>query len=527
MRLHGTSIYSPILLKENSAVPNAVQVLRVGKFKHPKYGAFEITSQTLSDMKSNFDNKIRGVDMAFDYFHDSDKEASAWVKKLELREGNTELWAEVDWTPKAARILSERELRYFSPDFSFNWVDPEKGSTHQNVLFGGGLTNRPFVKEMAAIVATENIEIELGGPGSGPQKGGGSGGKQKESAKSSSSSKPKQQVEREKAEKDYQDFHAQMRAKYGANEDEKKYGLGDRLDKVMTPSEKATAQKVRSERLRTANFANRNEQGPAERANQNISGVHKVEPTYNKGMGVSAGKSHAGVLTRGAARDKNISKLAGYNKQKTSAAKKSHQEVLKQLRAQPKANIKGLSETGLKYLKLKEQQKGDNMTELETAQARIKELETDNIRLSDEYADAEKQLALMPSGDKVAELEAKIAALQAELAKAKGETEVMAAEKKKADEAKMLAEKENSFNVLLSEGKACAAQKDAFVKGDMNEFVKLAQPVNLKASGSSASTSITDADASTIIKLAEEKQKSNPKLSRGEAISIAKKELKK
>lgn len=328
MRIKGTTAISAIKLADGQKVPNTVQVLRVGQFNHPRYGFFEITAATLGEMKANFDLNVRGIDMSFDYFHDSDKEASAWVRSLELRENGTELWAEVEWTPKAQQRLSERELRYFSPDFAFKWTDPEKGTEFSNVLFGGGLTNRPFVKEMKAIVADET--------------------------------------------------------------------------------------------------------------------------------------------------------------------------------------------------------KGENMTDLEKAQARVKELETSNVKLTEDKAAMEKKMADMaPVGDKVAMLEKQIADLQAELAKAKGEVEIAMADKVKADAAKVLAEKESAFNVLLSEGKACAAQKDAFIKGDMAEFVKLSEPVNLKASGSSTSTTVVEADAVAIIKLAEEKQKADPKLSRGDAISLAKRELKK
>lgn len=337
MRINRTNVVSTINLAEGGVVPTQVQVLRVGKFKHPRYGEFEITSQTLSEMKSNFDKKVRGIDTAFDYFHDSDKEASAWVNDLILKENGTELWADVKWTPKAEQKLAERELRYFSPDFAFKWEDPESGQTHKNVLFGGGLTNRPFVKEMMAIVA-----------------------------------------------------------------DELNIGVND-------------------------------------------------------------------------------------------------------------------------------------MTELEKAQAKIKELETANVKLSEDKAAVEKKMADMPQPDKVAQLEQQIAALQAELQKAKGEVEVEMAEKKKAQDemaksqaAAQLAEKEKQFNILLSEGKAVAAQKEAFMGNKMDEFIKLAQPVNLKANGSSSSGDPTaDADAQAVIKLAEEKQKANPKMPRHEALSIAKKELKK
>ncbi len=334
MRLQGTSIYASIKLGDNKVVPKDVQVLRVGKFNHPQYGAFEITRATLAEMKANQDNKVRGIDMAFDYFHDSDKEAAGWVDGLELREGGDELWANVCWTPTAERKLAERELRYFSPDFAFNWKDPETGTSFNNVLFGGGLTNRPFVKEMKAIVASENI-------------------------------------------------------------------------------------------------------------------------------------------------------------------------------------------------------KGNNdMTDLEKAQKEVSDLKAANLKLSEDNKGMEAKLAAVPpaappaGADDVAALKKQISDLQAENAKLKSDGEAMLAEKVKADAAKCLAEKEVAFNVLLSEGKACVAQKDSFVKGDMTEFIKLAQPLNMKAAGSGASVT-GDADADTIIKLAEEKRKANPKLSQGDAISMAKKELKK
>jgi len=327
MRFNGSSIFTSIKLKENSVVPKEVQVLRVGKFNHPKYGAFEITMKTLSEMKSNFDNNIRGLDMSFDYFHDSDKEASAWVNSIDLRNGGQELWANVDWTPKAETKLSERELRYFSPDFAFSYIDPEKGIEFSNVLFGGGLTNRPFVKEMQPIVASENI-------------------------------------------------------------------------------------------------------------NEN-KGSYQMDP-----------------------KDKMIADL----------------------------------------------------------QAKIAELEAKIKGVAPALSEDDKAAAL--------KLQSDMAAKDEENKKLLAENASLKDAKKLADEAKVLVEKESAFTLLLTEGKACVAQKEAFLKGDMTEFIKLAQPLNLKASGSSTSTT-GEVDTDAIIKLAEEKQKLDPKLNRGDAISMAMKELKK
>jgi len=313
-RFKGHELHA-ITLAEGGKVPDAVQVLRVGKFKHPSYGDFEITKQTLSEMKTNFDKRVRGVDICFDYFHKSDEEAAGWPSKLELREDGQSLWATgVDWTPKATQKLAEREIRYFSPDFAFKWTDPETNTVYKNVLFGGGLTNRPFVKEMESIVASE-IETE------NPNKG----------------------------------------------------------DKKMSDAEKLAELQKKFDDLQAQLTALKN-------ANETMLGE-------NKGL--------------------------------------------------------------------------------------------------------------------------------------KDANEKMLAEKKVAEEAKVLAEKTSEFQVLLTEGKACAAQKDAFLKGDMTEFIKLAEKPNLEGTGSSESREQTsDSDEDKILKLAETKRASDKNLDYVESISLARKEIK-
>lgn len=143
---------SELQLSEVGGVPSEVQYLRVGKFSHPKYGNFEITAKMLAELKSNFDSKVRRVDPAIDYFHENDKIAAGWPKAMELREdGNALFFSQIEWTPRARQMIVDKELRYFSPDFAMQWTDPESGALFSNVVFGGGLTNRPFVKDMLPI----------------------------------------------------------------------------------------------------------------------------------------------------------------------------------------------------------------------------------------------------------------------------------------------------------------------------------------------------------------------------------------
>jgi len=136
----------------SSSIPGKVQVLRTGKFTHPEYGDFEITPEILLSMKKNFEGKSRGVDLAIDFGHQSDKEAAAWIKNLELSDDGQSLWLEVDWTPKGQQSLSHKEYRYLSADFTFDYKNNETNISCGPTLFGAGLTNRPVIKDMAPIV---------------------------------------------------------------------------------------------------------------------------------------------------------------------------------------------------------------------------------------------------------------------------------------------------------------------------------------------------------------------------------------
>jgi Mu-like prophage I protein len=351
-----------------------VQILRVGKFNHPKYGEFEITPMILAEMKSNFDNDIRGVDIAFDYFHDSDKVASGWPTDLYLLADGNELWAKVDWTPTAKRMLAERELRYFSPDFAFKWTDPETQVTYKNVLFGGGLTNRPFVKDMAAIVASETNE-----------------------------------------------------------------------ENEMTPEELKRFEKLEAAILKLSEAAVK----------------PPVAPPAAAAPAAPTAEDHA-------------------------ALKASHDKLA-----------------------------ADN--------AAMKKKLDDAAGSADDGADDSEDDSADPAEDEESD-DPKV--LKAQLAKAKEANAKLMAEKKSAEDAKLMAEKEQKFSVMLSEGKACAAQKKAFMKGDMEEFVKLSEPVNLKTRGTSSSGDGSGDKDEDILKLAEAKMKADPKLNKLDAITLAQREIK-
>lgn len=139
--------------------PAKIQIMRAGQFHHPEYGTFSITEETFASMVKNFNDGVRGIDLAVDYQHASEDIAAGWFKKLYVEpdaDGVIGLYADVAWTPKGAAVLTDREFRYLSADFTMNYVDNETLDEFGPTLNGAGLTNRPFIKGMdPAVELTE------------------------------------------------------------------------------------------------------------------------------------------------------------------------------------------------------------------------------------------------------------------------------------------------------------------------------------------------------------------------------------
>lgn len=144
-----------VSLSENS---NLVEIMRTGNWKHPQYGDLEITDNTLDNIIINFNDRVRGVDIAIDLEHGESSykgEAAGWIKRLEKKDGR--LLAEIDWTKLGKEKLKDKIYQYFSPEFKFVYQDAETGKVYNNVLFGGSLTNRPFIKKMSPVMLSEDI----------------------------------------------------------------------------------------------------------------------------------------------------------------------------------------------------------------------------------------------------------------------------------------------------------------------------------------------------------------------------------
>src|SRR3954470_7549337 len=144
----------------------------LGKYKHPFFGEININEERVKRFADNVNNRVRGTDLDIDYDHKmTSGEAAGWVTAADARADG--LYLLVDWTPKARQSIREKAYRYFSPEFTDEWEHPKTGAKHKDVLFGGGITNRPFLKDIAPVNASELVlgdqATTTGGTGMDPK----------------------------------------------------------------------------------------------------------------------------------------------------------------------------------------------------------------------------------------------------------------------------------------------------------------------------------------------------------------------
>jgi phage I-like protein len=145
-----------VKLEEADGVASSwIQLMTVGKYNHPVYGEIDLTPDRFDRFVKNFDNRVRQTDIDIDYDHkDYGGRAAGWLRKV-VNRGQDGLWGLVEWTKAAADAIRHREYRYFSPEFADVWEHPQTGEKHKDVLFGGAITNRPFLKDILPINMTE------------------------------------------------------------------------------------------------------------------------------------------------------------------------------------------------------------------------------------------------------------------------------------------------------------------------------------------------------------------------------------
>lgn len=145
---------------EEKAGGYELQVLKPGQWDHPGYGMVEITPEIQQEFADNFKRDLRAhsssIGLPIDEEHYSDRGAVGWIKEL-INKGNEGLFAIVEWNVKGRELIKNAIYRFFSPEFYFQYEDPEDRRLYNNVLVGGALTNRPYFKGLNPVVLSENL----------------------------------------------------------------------------------------------------------------------------------------------------------------------------------------------------------------------------------------------------------------------------------------------------------------------------------------------------------------------------------
>jgi len=155
---------------DDATLSSWIQLMPLGSYNHVLHGQINITPQKVQKFVENFRKNVRGIKLDVDYDHKAhDGKAAGWIEDIQDR-GFDGLWGRVKWTQPAYQSLKAGEYQYFSPEFQDEWEHPQTSEVHQDVLFGGAITNRPFLKDIQPINLHEVIRASEGGPVVDPKK---------------------------------------------------------------------------------------------------------------------------------------------------------------------------------------------------------------------------------------------------------------------------------------------------------------------------------------------------------------------
>jgi phage I-like protein len=145
---------STVKLDDATGTSTWIQAMPLGEYEHPVHGTISITPERIKRFAANVAAKVRGQDLDIDYDHKAQTgEAAGWVRDAQARDDG--LWLFVEWTKDAFTKIKSKAYRYFSPEFVDEWEHPKTHQKFQDVLFGGGITNRPFLKDILPINMSE------------------------------------------------------------------------------------------------------------------------------------------------------------------------------------------------------------------------------------------------------------------------------------------------------------------------------------------------------------------------------------
>ena len=154
-------------------MPERVHILPLGEWKgHPQgeQTYTEIEAQAMVDYGNFVIERANGKPIMIDYEHASlspsgeGAPASGWMYKfyLDTEAENPGIYADVEWTPRAKKMIDEKEYKYISPVIVEPSVDPVTGEQVPYELFNAALTNVPFMYDKIAEIISNAVKAKHG-----------------------------------------------------------------------------------------------------------------------------------------------------------------------------------------------------------------------------------------------------------------------------------------------------------------------------------------------------------------------------
>ena len=138
------------------AIPSTIHIIPTGEWNHDLYGPMSITNSDIKEFMQNFNANVRkGVFITAGHEGFQELPAVGWMSSLEMRDNG--LWANVEWNDLGRETLSDKQYKFFSPEFYRDYEDPQTHQIYRNVLTGGALTKSPYFKELEAVVFSDKF----------------------------------------------------------------------------------------------------------------------------------------------------------------------------------------------------------------------------------------------------------------------------------------------------------------------------------------------------------------------------------
>jgi len=141
----------PLKDKDNKILPQFV-LARNGEwdFARDLKLLFKVDGEFQKKLVENFNKGTRGQRIPVVDHHEGNNKAYGWISKMWI-EGDKTL-IKIRWNPRGKKALSDEEYGYCSPNFIFDYYDPETKQSYGPTVTELTLTNAPRIKRTSAML---------------------------------------------------------------------------------------------------------------------------------------------------------------------------------------------------------------------------------------------------------------------------------------------------------------------------------------------------------------------------------------